>query len=482
MSTSTDNSSLPQVAQPVKKPDEKAIQLPTVEIHNDHLSLGGLASPLGSPLGSPSKAFTLPKSKLSLTPPKAHHITLTTHPHQFGVKPVPIHWEETFDPAKRGAVIGTLTNPKIKNAVGTHMGSYTLYRAISIATGNLEENYVPDFSNTAPVYKIGPYESWHKIVSLDPWGAEVVRVFEKELHSGLDIRPTIAITRAHIKIPELDESIKAGRIKVDNKIVFANGDILCTKAAIDPVWYIPGICKRLGVDENVFRRAIFEQTGGMFPELITRYDLDIFLPPIGGISIYIFGDPSTVSDPKVKLACRVHDECNGSDVFGSDICTCRPYLVHGVEIAVQTAQEGGNGVIVYYRKEGRGLGEVVKYLVYNARKRQPGGDSASAYFYRTKCVAGVEDARLQPLMPDALHWLGITKIDRFVSMSDDKYKAVTQAGIEVVERVPIPEYMIPNDAHVEMNAKVAKGYFTTGVVPKEADLEKIQGRTYENSH
>jgi len=248
------------------------------------------------------------------------------------------------------------------------------------------------------------------------------------------------------------------------------------------VWYIPGICKRLGVDENVFRRAIFEQTGGMFPELITRYDLDIFLPPIGGISIYIFGDPSTVSDPKVKLACRVHDECNGSDVFGSDICTCRPYLVHGVEIAVQTAQEGGNGVIVYYRKEGRGLGEVVKYLVYNARKRQPGGDSASAYFYRTKCVAGVEDARLQPLMPDALHWLGITKIDRFVSMSDDKYKAVTQAGIEVVERVPIPDYMIPNDAHVEMNAKVAKGYFTKGAVPKEADLEKIQGRTYENSN
>jgi len=157
-------------------------------------------------------------------------------------------------------------------------------------------------------------------------------------------------------------------------------------------------------------------------------------------------------------------------------------LVHGVEIAVQTAQEGGNGIIVYYRKEGRGLGEVVKYLVYNARKRQPGGDSASAYFYRTKCVAGVEDARLQPLMPDALHWLGITKIDRFVSMSDDKYKAVTQAGIEVVERVPIPEYMIPNDAHVEMNAKVAKGYFTKGAVPNEAELGKIQGRTYENSH
>jgi GTP cyclohydrolase II len=34
----------------------------------------------------------------------------------------------------------------------------------------------------------------------------------------------------------------------------------------------------------------------------------------------------------------VHDECNGSDVFGSDICTCRPYLVHGIEECVREAQ------------------------------------------------------------------------------------------------------------------------------------------------
>ena len=33
---------------------------------------------------------------------------------------------------------------------------------------------------------------------------------------------------------------------------------------------------------------------------------------------------------------------------------------------------------------------------------------------RTECVAGVQDMRFQELMPDVLHWLGITKIDRFV--------------------------------------------------------------------
>lgn len=75
-----------------------------------------------------------------------------------------------------------------------------------------------------------------------------------------------------------------------------------------------------------------------------------------------------MSDPSVRLALRVHDECNGSDVFGSDICTCRPYLIFGVEEAVKEAQQGGSGVVIYFRKEGRGLGEVTKYLVYNARE------------------------------------------------------------------------------------------------------------------
>ena len=62
------------------------------------------------------------------------------------------------------------------------------------------------------------------------------------------------------------------------------------------------------------------------------------------------------------------------------------------------------------------MGEVTKFLVYNARKRQEGGDAASAYFERTECVAGVQDARFQQLMPDVMHWLGIERIDRFVSM------------------------------------------------------------------
>lgn len=56
-----------------------------------------------------------------------------------------------------------------------------------------------------------------------------------------------------------------------------------------------------------------------------------------------------------------------------------------------------------------------RIVVYNARKR--GEDRASDYFMRTENIAGVKDMRFQALMPDILHWLGIKKIDRMLSMS-----------------------------------------------------------------
>ncbi|MFN9746865.1 MAG: hypothetical protein ACK57B_14595, partial [Betaproteobacteria bacterium] len=138
--------------------------------------------------------------------------------------------------------------------------------------------------------------------------------------------------------------------------------------------------------------------------------------------------------------------------------------------------QGGVGLVAYSRKEGRALGEVTKFLVYNARKRQTGGDSAANYFLRTECVAGVQDMRFQELMPDVLHWLGITRIHRLVSMSNDKYDAITGSGIEVGERIKIPDELVPADAKVEIEAKIAAGYFTDGAVPTEEQLAQVVGR------
>ena len=267
----------------------------------------------------------------------------------------------------------------------------------------------------------------------------------------------------------------AGRLIPDGILLTPAGDVRVTKVAIEPVWWLPGVARRFGIAETDLRRSLFEQTGGMFPELVTRPDQHVFLPPIGGMTVYLFGDTRKLGKPSTKIACRVHDECNGSDVFGSDICTCRPYLAHGIEVCIETAQQGGVGVIVYNRKEGRALGEVTKFLVYNARKRQQGGDRAESYFERTECVAGVSDMRFQELMPDVLHWLGITRIDRLVSMSNMKYTPIVASGIAVVERVPIPEALIPADASVEMDAKKAAGYFTSDV-PDAAALKVAKGR------
>ncbi len=409
------------------------------------------------------------------------HIRLTSHPGRGTPSRFPVQWGAA-SARERGPVVGTVNSGADRNAVGAHGGSYALYRALAVSSGALNPIARPDLTNTSPVVDVGPFPPWSepgRIVSLDPWGHRVAADFRPEIAEGLDIRPTIAITKARLTISELDEAVVEGRLKVDGEIMKATGEVAVTKAAIDPVWYLPGIAERFGVKEDVLRRTLFEQTGGMYPELVTRPDLLLFLPPIGGITLYIVGDPAAVADPRRTLACRVHDECNGSDVFGSDICTCRPYLIHGIEECVKEAQAGGAGLIVYNRKEGRALGEVTKFLVYNARKRQEGGDQAATYFERTECVAGVQDARFQQLMPDVLHWLGIARIDRFVSMSNMKYDAITGSGIAVGERVAIPDGMIPDDAKVEMEAKKAAGYYAPDKVPTGDDLKAVVGRSIE---
>ncbi|KAF9113362.1 Uracil-regulated protein 1 [Mortierella sp. AM989] len=410
---------------------------------------------------------------------------LTTYAGQKGVKPFKLNWGEA-DPKTRGpVVVSHLANQiNIRNAVGAYGGPYSIYRSLAIAMGDLPADHKPNFDNTQPPINIKQQPQWSdpsKIVSMDPFGHLTSEYYKDEIKKGLDIRPTIAITRAHMIVPELQSEIKSGEMKVDGKVIVnESGELNVHKAAVDPVWHLPGVAARLNVDEDHLRRSLFENTGGMYPELITRPDLKVFLPPIGGLTVYIFGNHELLSDPNTRLTVRVHDECNGSDVFGSDICTCRPYLVYGMKESIKEAQNGGVGLIVYFRKEGRALGEVTKYLVYNARKRE--GDSASKYFQRTQDVAGVKDMRFQALMPDVFHWLGVTKIDRFMSMSNMKHDALIDAGIKILERVPIPDDLIPPDSKVEMDAKIAAGYFTTGAIPREEDLCRTLGRGWDDFH
>lgn len=467
-----------------------------------------------SPYASPSALSLLKPSTVY-----PQRVILTTYPGQTGIHPIPLDWGNP-DPQKRGPVVASRhpNSLKIRNAIGAYSGSYCIYKALATAIGAINPNHRPDFTNTEPPFSVDPNPSWFdasRIVSMDPWGHLTPQIFKAHFDSGVDIRPTVACTKAHLKLAELDEAVADGRLLIDGKIISkspgewaeaaaktsiaaaggnwdqmsvedrqretskkAGVEVAVTKAAVEPVWNLPGVAARFGISEGLLRRALFEDTGGMYPELLTRNDLKTYLPPIGGLTVYIFGDPNFVSDPTKELTLRVHDECNGSDVFGSSICTCRPYLLYGIEEAIKCAQRGGSGVVIYFRKEGRALGEVTKYLVYNARKR--GGDSAAMYFQRTESIAGVKDMRFQALMPDVLHWLGIKKIDVMCSMSDMKHDAIVESGIPILVRKDIPDHLIPSDSMVEIDAKIAAGYFSASKVVTEADLKNTIGRGWED--
>jgi hypothetical protein len=62
------------------------------------------------------------------------------------------------------------------------------------------------------------------------------------------------------------------------------------------------------------------------------------------------------------------------------------------------------------------------------------------------------------MMPDVLNWMGIRRIDWLCSMSNEKYEAITGAGIKVMQRVDLPEDFIKASMRVELDAKIASGY------------------------
>ena len=220
------------------------------------------------------------------------HIRLTSHPGDAGRSARPLRWGASVA-AERGPVVASPADPRRRNAIGSYSGAYAIYRALAVATQALARNHRPDLTDTAPAVRIAPQPQWteaKKIVSIDPWGHLVGEVFAEHIRAGIDVRPTIAITTARLATPELRPLLAEGKLRADGQVLLDSGEIRVTKAAIDPVWYLPGIAARFGVSEPDLRRTLFEETGGMFPELVTRPDLEVLLPPIGGTTVYFFGE------------------------------------------------------------------------------------------------------------------------------------------------------------------------------------------------
>ncbi|KAG8982626.1 hypothetical protein FRB90_006664, partial [Tulasnella sp. 427] len=190
-------------------------------------------------------------------------VIITTYPDQSGIKPVPINWGAE-KPVDRGPVVCSRQNNSIKlrNAIGAHSGSYSIYRALAIAIGTLDPTHKPNYSLTEPPVDIPFVPAWadpKKIVSFDPWGHLTPQVFKEQTDAGIDVRPSIAITKAHIKMSELDTAAANGALTIDGKIVlqsiplkdehgqpmqgFPGVELVTSKAAVEPVWYLPGVAE-----------------------------------------------------------------------------------------------------------------------------------------------------------------------------------------------------------------------------------------------
>jgi 3,4-dihydroxy 2-butanone 4-phosphate synthase/GTP cyclohydrolase II len=136
------------------------------------------------------------------------------------------------------------------------------------------------------------------------------------------------------------------------------------------------------------------------------------------------GDPTLV---------RVHSECLTGDMLGSIRCDCGEQLA----AALRAIQQEGQGVLLYMRQEGRGIGLLNKLRAYELQ--ESGLDTVEA----NERLGFDADLRDYGIGAQILYDLGIRRI-RMMTNNPRKIAGIQGHGLEVVERVPIE---IPPQKH-----------------------------------
>ncbi|MGB7420160.1 MAG: GTP cyclohydrolase II [Erythrobacter sp.] len=135
---------------------------------------------------------------------------------------------------------------------------------------------------------------------------------------------------------------------------------------------------------------------------------------------------------------RLHSECLTGDVLGSLKCDCGPQLDAGLDAMARHArEEGGWGILLYMRQEGRGIGLINKLRAY--RLQDQGFDTMEA----NQRLGLPDEARDFPLAARMLQLIGARRI-RLLTNNPAKLQALEAHGIAVVERI---QHQLPDNPH-----------------------------------
>jgi 3,4-dihydroxy 2-butanone 4-phosphate synthase/GTP cyclohydrolase II len=154
-----------------------------------------------------------------------------------------------------------------------------------------------------------------------------------------------------------------------------------------------------------------------------------------------------VIDQNKPTLVRVHSECLTGDVFGSRRCDCGNQL----HAALRQISEEGNGVLVYMRQEGRGIGLAAKIHAY--KLQQEGLDTVEA----NARLGFPTDLRDYGLGAQILFDLGVRKF-RFLTNNPKKVVGLEGYGMQMVEQVPIRSEANPHNARYLETKRVKLGH------------------------